>query len=120
MERNNQTTNLALRVENSEFDRKGKKGCNYVDILISRKDNGESYVLFTVEYDFCEYEVGCNVHHGEPTYVPCGSTSVMYDNGIEIEVDVSRAFDDVDERLYIEDTDDTITIDKSKAIRNKI
>ena len=57
------------------------------------------------------------MHHGEPTYVPCGSTSVMYDNGIEIEVDVSRAFDDVDERLYIEDIDDTITIDKSKAIK---
>lgn len=117
MERKNQTTNLALRVENSEFDRKGKKGCNYVEVLISRKDDGESYVLFTVEYDFCEYEVECNVYHGEPTYVPYGSTYVMYDNGIEVEVDVSTAFDDVDERLYIEDIYDTITIDKSKAIK---
>lgn len=117
MERKSQTTNLALRVENSEFDRKGKKGCNYVEVLIEQKNGGESYVLFTVEYDFCEYEVECNVHHGEPTYVPYGSTSVMYDNGIEIEVDVSTAFDDVDERLYIEDIDETIAIDKSKAIK---
>lgn len=115
MERKNQTTNLALRVENSEFDHRGGEGCNYVEILIARKDNRESYVLFSIEYDFCEDEVECNWYHGEPTYVPYGATYVMYDDGTEIEVDASKAFADIDERLYIEDIDDTI--DKSEAIK---
>lgn len=62
----------------------------YLDVRSS--DNPDVSVPVEISYEVSVKDITVDFGYGEPTYVPYGSTSVMYDDGFEIYgVDASEA-----------------------------
>lgn len=62
----------------------------YLDIKSS--ENPEATVFIELQYDLETEDIKVDFESGESTYVPYGSTTVLYDDGFEINgIDTSEA-----------------------------